>query len=64
VISSPFPGAALFASNEEITVEIYSVEGRLVRSVKLTRGKTKVILSKGVYIWRAGNAIAGKVVIP
>jgi hypothetical protein len=64
VISSPFPGAALFASNEEITVKIYSVEGRLVRSVKLTRGKTKVILSKGVYIWRAGNAIAGKVVIP
>ena len=55
ITCSPFPGGAMFISSGEMPIKIYSADGRLTYSGKLEKGKNRIGLETGVYIWNAGN---------
>jgi uncharacterized delta-60 repeat protein len=59
---SPVPGGALFLSPETLGIKIYSADGRLAYSGELRKGKNKIVLDQGVYLWQAG-AYKGKAVV-
>ncbi len=62
ITCSPFPGGALFFSATETEIKIYKADGRLDRSLRLRKGKNRVSLNPGVYLWQAGEQV-GKVVV-
>ncbi len=62
ITCSPFPGGALFFSATETEIKIYKADGRLDRSLRLKKGKNRVSLNPGVYLWQAGEQV-GKVVV-
>ena len=62
ITCSPFAGGALFLSPEAIEVEIYAVDGRLTRCLRLQKGQNQVYLHRGVYLWQAGR-YRGKMVV-
>jgi len=62
ITCSPFPGGAMFISPYETPINIYAADGRLTYSGQLEKGKNRIGLETGVYIWKAGP-FKGKVVI-
>ena len=62
ITCSPVPGGAMFISPYETPINIYAADGRLTYSGKLEKGKNRISLETGVYIWNAGN-FKGKVAI-
>ncbi len=62
VVCSPLSGAALFLSHEEISLNIYASDGRLIYSGQLQKGENRIGLETGVYFWKAG-AYKGKAVV-
>ena len=64
ITCSPVPGGALFISPAELSLRIYSAEGRLAYSGELVKGENRIILETGAYFWMAGSAGAGPCVCP
>ncbi|MEO0146616.1 MAG: T9SS type A sorting domain-containing protein, partial [candidate division WOR-3 bacterium] len=62
VICSPLPEGALFNSSVNLSIRIYSSDGRLVRSGNLRKGHNRIPLETGVYFWQA-EQFKGKVVV-
>jgi hypothetical protein len=59
---SPVPGGVLFISPMELSLRIYSAEGRLAYAGELVKGENRIILETGVYFWMAGT-YKGKAII-
>jgi len=62
LICSPLAGGLLFVSPRTVPLSIYSVDGRLARSVDLMRGENRISLERGIWFWKAGN-LCGKAVV-
>ena len=62
VICSPASGAALFISDRDAVLRVYSVDGRLRFAGVIRKGRSRIVLETGVYLWRAGQ-FKGKVVV-
>jgi len=62
VIVSIVPGGLVLLSDQDLLVRIYSVDGRLVCSGDLVKGRNEIHLEQGVYLWNAGQ-YKGKVVV-
>ena len=63
VVCFPVSGGLAFNSQiPEITMSLYSPDGRLVYSGHLRKGENRISLGQGVYLWRAGD-YKGKAVV-
>lgn len=69
IICSPVPAGALFISPLATSIRIYGADGRLIYSGELQKGKNKIVLDQGIYLWRVGiltsacPSYTGKVVV-
>lgn len=62
VICMGVPGGLVFAAGAETGLSIYSADGKLVHSLLLEKGKTRISLDRGVYLWLTRNQ-KGKAVV-
>jgi len=51
----PCPGGLIFSSNTNANLSVFSPEGRLVYSGRLSEGRNRITLDPGVYLWVAGK---------
>jgi len=52
---SAFSGGLLFNAPADLVINIYSVDGRVAYSGQLQKGKNRISLGRGVYLWQAGT---------
>ena len=55
VSCAPIPGGLIFSSNTDANLRVFSPEGRLVYSGSLARGRNRISLEQGVYLWIAST---------
>ena len=59
ITCSPVPGGIIFTSFGDMGISIYSADGRRAYSGDLRKGKNRIKLEAGVYIWITSNQQPG-----